>query len=72
VLLSSGNAPCSDRRVFADDVKVVTSDGGAYAPGMCVIVYLVVRGVAFLVSRLSERWGRKPPCDRDDEWVLVA
>jgi len=46
---------------------------GLTLAGMCVIVYLVVRGVAFLVSRLSERWGRKPPRDaRDDEWVLVA
>jgi len=40
---------------------------------MCLIVYLVVRGVALLVSRLSDRWGRKPPRDAwDDEWILVA
>jgi hypothetical protein len=40
---------------------------------MCVIVYLVVRGVAFLVSRLGQRWDPKPPPDAlDDEWVLVA
>jgi hypothetical protein len=71
----AGLAPLrrSDPRVIADDVRVVTSDGGAYAPGMCLIVYLVARGVAFLVSRLSERRGGKPPRDaRDDEWVLVA
>jgi len=40
---------------------------------MCLVEYVVVRGIAFLVSRLSERWRRKPPRDaRDEEWVLVA
>jgi hypothetical protein len=40
---------------------------------MCVIVYLVARGVGLLVSRLAERRGRKPGPDvRDDEWVLAA
>ena len=40
---------------------------------MCLIVYLVVRGAAILVSRLTERWGRKPPPDTpDDEWILAA
>jgi len=40
---------------------------------MCVIVYLVVRGIAFLVARCRERWSGDNPRDaRDDEWVLVA
>ena len=40
---------------------------------MCVIVFLVARGVGLLASRIAERRGRKPPPDvRDDELVLAA
>ncbi|HEX4529877.1 MAG TPA: hypothetical protein VIA11_10670 [Acidimicrobiia bacterium] len=40
---------------------------------MCMIVFLVARGVALLALRLAERRGRKrPPEGRDDELVLAA
>jgi hypothetical protein len=38
-----------------------------------MIVYLVARGIAILLSRLGERRGRKPPPDHDgDDLVLAA
>lgn len=40
---------------------------GSFA--MCVIVFLLARGVALLATRITERRGRKT---RDDELVLAA
>jgi hypothetical protein len=41
---------------------------------MCLIVFLVSRGVVYLISRRSEHRGRRPPPEAhdDDEWVLAA
>jgi hypothetical protein len=40
---------------------------------MCVIVFLLARGVALLASRIADRRNRKsPPESRDDGWVLAA
>ena len=54
-------------------IRVVVATGEAYAPDVCVIVFLVARGVSLLVARLAERRGRKPPPGSgDDELVLAA
>ncbi|HXY94096.1 MAG TPA: hypothetical protein VEP49_16585 [Acidimicrobiia bacterium] len=41
---------------------------------MCILVFLALRGVALLASRLARRSRRRPPPDpgRDDELVLAA
>jgi hypothetical protein len=39
---------------------------------MCVLVYLVVRGVAALVARWRDARDDTPPPPRDDDLVLAA
>ena len=52
---------------------VVVPSRELYASGVCVIVFLLMRGVSLLVARLAERRGRKqPPSSHDDELVLAA
>jgi hypothetical protein len=54
-------------------VRVVVPRLRVYAPVVCMIVFLLARGVAIFISRLSERRGRKPPPDdRGNELILAA
>jgi hypothetical protein len=40
---------------------------------VCIIVFLLARGVSLIASRIAKRRDRKPPPDgRDDELVLAA
>jgi hypothetical protein len=44
-----------------------------YSPGVCIVAFLVWRGIGLMASWIAERRGRRPPPDtQDDELVLAA